>query len=47
MEHLASVLWLLSWPVLIIVTYKLSLYGLKILQKNLKEEETPENKPEV
>ncbi len=38
MEHLASILWLISWPVLIFATYKLSLLGLKILNKNLKKD---------
>jgi len=38
MEHLASILWLISWPVLIFVTYKLARYGLKVMDKNLEKD---------
>jgi len=38
MEHLASILWLVSLPVLIFITYKAAVFALKIYKKNAKEE---------
>jgi len=39
MEHLASILWLVSLPVLIYLSYKVSLFALKIFNKNNQETE--------
>jgi len=38
MEHLASIIWLFSWPVLIFITYKLSVYALKLFNNNIEKE---------
>jgi len=34
MTHLPSILWLLTWPLLIFATYKAALYALIIFQKH-------------
>jgi hypothetical protein len=39
MEHLASILWLVSLPVLIYASYLVSLFALKIFNKNNQETE--------
>ncbi len=42
MKHIASIIWLISWPVLIYATYWVSLIALKMLDKELKEGENQE-----
>ncbi|SKB34768.1 hypothetical protein SAMN03080601_00283 [Alkalitalea saponilacus] len=42
MEHLTQILWLASFPVLIYVGYKLSLYALKLFHKNYEKDEETE-----
>jgi hypothetical protein len=37
MQHIVSILWLVSWPILIIVSYKLIVYFLKIMEKKKEE----------
>ncbi|MFO8055338.1 MAG: hypothetical protein R6U19_09290 [Bacteroidales bacterium] len=39
MEHFASIVWLISLPVLIWVAYKASQYALHIFDKNREKEE--------
>ncbi|MDX9847170.1 MAG: hypothetical protein RBT74_09330 [Tenuifilaceae bacterium] len=39
MNHISSILWLLSWPLLIYITYRASLFALKLFEKSLPEEE--------
>jgi hypothetical protein len=39
MTHLTSIIWLISWPILIYATYIASIYALKMLHKALEEEE--------
>jgi hypothetical protein len=39
MTHLPSILWLISWPVLIYVTYLVSVFALKKLESNLADED--------
>lgn len=39
MIHLSSILWFLSWPLVIFLTYRLTLLALKLFQKNLKNDE--------
>lgn len=39
MEHLTSILWLLSWPVLIYVAYRASVFAIKIFENNLTEDD--------
>ncbi|MDX9943056.1 MAG: hypothetical protein RBS53_12650 [Bacteroidales bacterium] len=34
MTHLSSILWLLTWPVLIYVGYRLSVYMVKVFERN-------------
>jgi len=41
MDHLSSILWLISWPVLIFVTYKVTLMVVK-RKGMLYDEEEPE-----
>lgn len=38
MKHIASIIWFLSWPVLIYVTYRVCIIALKMLEKNLTAE---------
>lgn len=38
MKHLAQILWLLSWPVLIYVSYRLVLLALKLYEKKYPSE---------
>ena len=42
MTHIISIVWLISWPVLIYVTYRASLYALKMLEGELTEEDKRE-----
>jgi hypothetical protein len=42
MEHLKSIVWLLSWPALIYVTYRACLIALKMLDRSLAEESKAE-----
>ena len=35
MNHIPSIIWLISWPVLIYVTYKASVFALKLLDKEI------------
>lgn len=42
MTHFSSILWLLTWPVLIYVGYRLSIYLVRVFERNL-----PENEREV
>ncbi len=37
MEHIASIIWLLSLPVIIFIVYKASKIGLKIFENNNKK----------
>jgi hypothetical protein len=37
MKHVASLFWLISWPVLVYVTYRVSLYALKLFEKNMEK----------
>ncbi len=39
MNHIPSILWLISWPVLIYITYRASLFALKLFEKSVSEEE--------
>ncbi len=39
MEHIASIIWLFTWPALIFASYFLAKYGLKKLEQNHKKEE--------
>jgi hypothetical protein len=39
MEHLSSILWLLSWPVLIYVSYKLCAFTVKVFERNNTDKE--------
>lgn len=39
MTHLPSILWLISWPVLIYITYRVSLFALKKLESSLTSED--------
>jgi len=36
-----SILWYISWPVLIIVSYRLSLMAVKYFDKKFKEKQAP------
>lgn len=38
MEYLREILWLVSWPVCIFVTYKLAVFAIKKYEKKLGEE---------
>lgn len=38
MKYLSEILWLLSWPVLIYVSYKLSVWAIKYWEKKQPEE---------
>lgn len=38
MTHLSSIIWLLTWPVLIYVGYRLSIYMVKVFERNNTEE---------
>lgn len=42
MKHITSIIWLISWPVLIYATYWASLVALRMLDKELKESEPQE-----
>ncbi|MDY0199067.1 MAG: hypothetical protein RBR68_14775 [Tenuifilaceae bacterium] len=42
MKHITSIIWLISWPVLIYATYWACLIALRMLDKQLKESETQE-----
>lgn len=35
MKHLISIIWLVSWPVLIYVTYRVTLVAIKMFEGNL------------
>lgn len=37
MKHIISIVWLISWPLLIYVTYRLTLLAVKFFEKNLTE----------
>jgi hypothetical protein len=39
MKHLISIIWLISWPVLIYVNYRVTLVALKMFEKNLTAED--------
>ncbi len=39
MKHLPSILWFLSWPLVIYLTYRLTILALRIFEKNAKGEE--------
>lgn len=39
MIHLSSILWLLSWPLVIFLTYRLTLLALKLFEKNMEGDE--------
>lgn len=38
MKHLTQILWLLSWPVLVYVSYRLVLIALKLYEKKFPPE---------
>ena len=38
MQHIVSILWLVSWPILILVSYKLIVYFLKMMEKSKEKE---------
>ncbi|MGE0076856.1 MAG: hypothetical protein AB7S48_03255 [Bacteroidales bacterium] len=38
MKYISEILWLLSWPVLIYVSYKLSVWAIKYWEKKQPEE---------
>ncbi|MDD3893235.1 MAG: hypothetical protein PHE03_13135 [Bacteroidales bacterium] len=42
MKHIASIIWLISWPVLIYATYWVSQIALRMLEKELKKGESQE-----
>ncbi len=42
MKHLPSILWLISWPLLIYITYKGSQYFIKLFEKNSANREKAE-----
>lgn len=39
MKHLISIIWLISWPVLIYVTYRAVLLAIKMFEGNLTAED--------
>ncbi len=39
MEHLTSILWLLSWPALIYVSYLLCEFTVRVFERNNTEED--------
>ncbi|MFO7998732.1 MAG: hypothetical protein R6U86_07095 [Bacteroidales bacterium] len=39
MEHLSSILWLASWPLVVWLSYKVSVFMLKVFEKNLPEDQ--------
>ncbi|MDY0200104.1 MAG: hypothetical protein RBR40_03860 [Tenuifilaceae bacterium] len=43
MKHIASILWFISWPVLIYATYWVSQIALRMLDNELKKSENSES----
>ena len=39
MEHLESIIWLISWPILVFASYFLANYGIKKFNTNKKMDE--------
>ncbi len=39
MEHLSSILWLLTWPLLIYASYRLSVYMVRVFERNIPEDQ--------
>lgn len=39
MEHLSSIIWLLTWPVLIYVGFKLSFFMVRVFERNNAEDQ--------
>ncbi|MFO7923312.1 MAG: hypothetical protein R6U58_06435 [Bacteroidales bacterium] len=39
MDYLTNILWLLSWPVVIFLSYRASLFALRIFESNAGREE--------
>ncbi len=38
MKYISEILWLLSWPVLMYISYKLSVWAIKLWEKKQPEE---------
>lgn len=43
-EHINSIIWYFSWPILIFISYRIVLAMLKIFNKNLKKTEIQDSK---
>jgi hypothetical protein len=43
MEHLSSIIWLLTWPVLIYVGFKLSVFMVRVFERNNSENQRTKN----
>jgi hypothetical protein len=43
MTHFYSILWLLSWPLVIYISYRLGVFMLRVFEKNLPREQRTKN----